>query len=144
MDLVIRLINDGYLIHDVGSSISDSFFSAWLDQSAVVQNGHLPAKAISNLLMKSKFGLLTYPLSYVAKSGVYAAYAAHGVCPVMPFLIGGSEDGVNSAHEVLDSSMITESLESNFSNVSERVFSWYKGHRISVHVDIINDCFAKA
>ncbi|WP_259058178.1 hypothetical protein [Salinibacter ruber] len=42
-----------------------------------------PAEEISTSLLNARIGLLHYPAAYVTKSGVMAAYMAHGVVPVL-------------------------------------------------------------
>lgn len=44
--------------------------------------GPLPAPEVSALLAESAAGFLAYPLGFLGKSSVFAAYAAHGVLPV--------------------------------------------------------------
>jgi hypothetical protein len=44
--------------------------------------GVQPAAEVSRLLGSSAFGFLAYPPGFLAKSTIYAAYAAHGVVPV--------------------------------------------------------------
>ncbi|WP_429326440.1 hypothetical protein [Paraburkholderia sp. GAS348] len=47
--------------------------------------GSLPAHDISLLLASTKFGLFNTPWGLASKSGVFAAYVAHGVAPVSIF-----------------------------------------------------------
>ena len=44
-----------------------------------IERGRLSEEEVSQCLQRSKYGLLSYRPSYLAKSGVFAAYAAHGV-----------------------------------------------------------------
>jgi hypothetical protein len=61
-----------------------------LDVDVDVQ-GLRPAETISNLLLNARIGLLHYPAAYATKSGILAAYLAHGVVPVLvaPEPLGG-------------------------------------------------------
>lgn len=45
--------------------------------------GLLPQPEVSRLLRTSRFGFLSYPPHLLDKSGVFAAYTAHGVCPIV-------------------------------------------------------------
>jgi hypothetical protein len=49
------------------------------------------ADTISELLLDARIGLLQYPAAYATKSGVLAAYMAHGLVPVLvdPSPLGG-------------------------------------------------------
>jgi hypothetical protein len=71
---------------DIGSG------GAWLDNVAqsfmpwpFETTGPLPSEAISQRLMRAKWGLFNTPWGQASKSGVYAAYACHGVAPVSIF-----------------------------------------------------------
>jgi hypothetical protein len=44
--------------------------------------GELPPDQVSQLLSTARAGFLAYPLDFLGKSSVFAAYAAHGVVPV--------------------------------------------------------------
>lgn len=63
--------------------------------------GFLPSGEASDLLAQSRVGLLCYPLDYAAKSGIFAAYAAHGVLPVIDGPPGGTEDGLRHAGNLI-------------------------------------------
>ncbi len=53
--------------------------------------GLQPAASISALLSNARVGLLHYPAAYATKSGILAAYLAHGIVPVLvePDPLGG-------------------------------------------------------
>lgn len=63
--------------------------------------GFLPPAEASDLLAQSRVGLLCYPLDYAAKSGIFAAYAAHGVLPVIDGQPGGSADGLRHGDNLI-------------------------------------------
>jgi hypothetical protein len=50
---------------------------------AIEQPGYLDAREVGRQLSQCRVGLIRYPLAFVAKSSVFAAYAAHGVVPVI-------------------------------------------------------------
>jgi hypothetical protein len=65
---------------------------AWLDEVADVLKpypfelaGPLAAAEVSNKLMDAKWGFFNAPWGQASKSGVFAAYATHGVAPVSIF-----------------------------------------------------------
>ena len=45
----------------------------------VNEQGVLPAAKISEWLQRGRVGLLSYPADYLTKSGIWAAYASHGI-----------------------------------------------------------------
>ncbi|WP_233869128.1 hypothetical protein [Paraburkholderia adhaesiva] len=64
----------------------------WIDEvvnafkpHAFESAGPLPAEDVSRLLMRAKWGLFNTPWGQASKSGVFAAYASHGVAPVSIF-----------------------------------------------------------
>jgi hypothetical protein len=68
-------------ILDVGprfSSMPRTFAGA-----PVISKGVLPQGAVSELLQRARFGFVAYPLDFIGKSGIFAAYAAHGVIPIV-------------------------------------------------------------
>ena len=70
-------------VHDVGPLITDGEIAKTLRKNGAVQHGELKADQVSRMLEDSAFGAVAYPVTTVAKSGVFAAYCAHGVCPVL-------------------------------------------------------------
>jgi hypothetical protein len=52
---------------------------------AIETAGPLAAEDVSRLLMRAKWGLFNTPWGQASKSGVFAAYASHGVAPVSIF-----------------------------------------------------------
>jgi hypothetical protein len=69
--------------------------------------GRLPAEDISQLLLDSAIGFVRYNPRYSEKSGVLAAYMAHGVVPVMP---GVDENDLNRNQYLFLSSNAPHSL----------------------------------
>jgi hypothetical protein len=99
--------------------------------------GPLPSDAVSCWLSRSRFGFLCYPASLFEKSGIFAAYAAHGVVPLIcnsPNGIGqsGLMEGLHFWSINADSSLC-----STESSSSGAVFSWYQHHRSDMHVATI-------
>jgi hypothetical protein len=49
----------------------------------LVEMGQLSAQAVSQTLQESQFGWLSYDTQRLGKSGVFAAYASHGMVPIV-------------------------------------------------------------
>lgn len=64
-------------IHDIGPGL-DNVPDA-IAQVPVVRHGVLAAEAVQAILLQARVGLLHYPPSYLDKSGIFAAYCAHGL-----------------------------------------------------------------
>jgi len=93
--------------------------------------GVLPAAAISQILSQSKVGILNYYSGYLGKSGIFAAYCAHGVVPIFPVPNHSQADGLfHGQHYLLPNDLRTTGLESRLSLVAENVRRWYLGHNL--------------
>ncbi len=96
--------------------------------------GHLEPTAISALLQGSRFGLIAYPRHLLAKSSVFAAYAAHGCAPINLELSGDDADGLRAgSHFVCAHSF--ETLRRNPQDaqaIGARLRAWYAPHRLSI------------
>ncbi len=98
--------------------------------------GRLEPAALSALLQASRFGLLDYPAELLGKSGVFAAYAAHG-CVVLN--TGSSEpqsDGLKAGVTHLSLAGLQNKTPFLVSagwqdQVGQRLANWYAAHGLS-------------
>lgn len=81
-------------IHDIGKPMQDATLANSLADAGVVRHGMLPAEQVSQALATARFGALSYPADYAGKSGIFAAYAAHGTCPIMLWPELAAHDGM--------------------------------------------------
>lgn len=66
-------------IEDVGAPLS-----RYPRSNVPIQvHGLLPAAEVGAILGRSRFGLVVYPQAFLAKSTLFAAYAAHGMAPIV-------------------------------------------------------------
>ena len=95
--------------------------------------GRLPAEEVSAWLSRCRLGVVSYPSSYLEKSGIYAAYAAHGVVPVLPqrSLVRETLGVVEGRHYT--SATTGEDSTAFLEQLSHDVFGWYQGHKVSEH-----------
>jgi hypothetical protein len=103
----------------------------------VVSKGALPAGAVSELLQNARFGLIAYPFDVLGKSGVFAAYAAHGVVPIVFATRRGSFDGLEVGRHFLDGLQPTTMRSHHLDGIQQRLFHWYESHSLSVQVSVI-------
>ncbi len=89
--------------------------------------GVQPAKTISSLLLDARIGLLNYSAAYATKSGVMAAYMAHGVTPVL--VDPAPEGGVLDAHEhYVPIHPSRKPRVTEYGSVSRNAKDWYDQH----------------
>jgi hypothetical protein len=100
--------------------------------------GFLPAMEVSRELMQCRLGLLQYPLNCVAKSSVFAAYAAHGVVPILRS--GGvASDGISIGRQVLSiDSSANAQVQSQLQRMSDEIRMWYRSSL--VHAKALIKC----
>jgi hypothetical protein len=106
----------------------------------VISKGALPQAFVSELLQRAKFGFIAYPLDVIGKSGVFAAYAAHGVVPIVfsekPGLFEGLEPGRHYIDGIgLDKPIDADALASMQSELS----SWYASHSVHVQAELLGN-----
>jgi len=120
-------------VHDIGAPIVDAQLAETMSANGVIQHGLLDENEVGNLMDKAKFGLLAYPVHVIAKSGVFAAYCAHGICPILLSDSYEATDGVVAARHYLTGipSNSVSVLEAN--QIGDGAWSWYQGHRVAVH-----------
>ena len=104
--------------------------------------GVLPATAVSRELLQSRAGLVTYPVTHLGKSGIYAAYCAHGLAPIV-CLKGAnreaSEDGFSHGRHFLDISEVA--LRSDWPSlayVAAQAHLKYADRSLSCHADVLS------
>lgn len=116
-------------IIDIGEKTEYDFSAT--DNIELVETGILNSNKISTILSDSIAGVIFYPAAYLAKSSVFAAYAAHGL-PVLCFTkTTENEDGlVEGTHFI----SLYNNLDLNLNIISENIFYWYKNHSISIHI----------
>ncbi len=111
-------------IIQVGSSINHGFKGRPVDVMGV-----LPSSDINGVLSQCKAGFLNYYPGYLAKSGIFAAYAAHGVVPIFPLPNNSQTDGLFCGeHYLLPANLAASDIETRASSVAKNVREWYLNH----------------
>ncbi len=98
--------------------------------------GVLAAAEIDRLLMRAAFGYLAYPPNCLAKSGVFAAYSAHGVVPMIAESFRGEFDGLREKEQVLSRATAKGMEPAALERCSLAVWRWYAGHSLRHHAAI--------
>jgi len=109
----------------------------------IVEKGVLSSSKISQILSDCQFGLLDYPVHLLGKSGVYAAYAAYGIVPVI-MDISSNEAAIGKQ----DQNFIFIDHLNSFKGrppvlISQDIYTWYfNNNSIKVHSQkILNAIF---
>lgn len=126
----------GLRIHDIGPTIQDAALSQRMAREGVVVQGRLPAEQVSAAMLRAEYGALVYPPDYAAKSGIFAAYAAHGVCPVMLWKNGTVRDGFQPGGNYIDGfdALLGGKSELNARVIGQAARQWYEPHSIEAQV----------
>ena len=134
----------GLELHDIGPAIDDPVLFATLRRVGVVQHGRLETAEVSKQLSDAMFGVVAYPIDYVAKSGVFAAYCAHGVCPILISKHYALSDALMAGTHYLAGLPQGAIQHSIVSNIESAAWNWYQPHRIMAHVNTLKQLFNEA
>ena len=121
-------------IHDIGPKISDPEISSLLKQKHVVEHGRLEKDVITQHISSSMFGVVRYPKSHVAKSGVFASYCAHGTCPVVISDNYEMNDGLIANEHYLAGIKFAKQQCFSSMKIGSSAWEWYQQHNINKHV----------
>jgi hypothetical protein len=128
----------GLEIHDIGPSIKDPILSNRLSSEGVIVHGKLPHIEISRLMADAMFGLVAYSVEYAAKSSVFAAYCAHGICPVLISQHYGEADGLIQRQHYLPGIPKTQCTPTIAADIGQTAWNWYLPHRLASHIAVLN------
>jgi hypothetical protein len=115
-------------IHDIGPRLSARFELP----ARVEWHGPLPASEVGEVMRNARFGFFTYPIPFLGKSGIFAAYASHGLAPVTTDEnVGTNEDQLHINSHFLTCGALAGDAD-KASDVGEKVHAWYAEHRLAV------------
>ncbi|MGN6552939.1 MAG: glycosyltransferase family 1 protein [Verrucomicrobiota bacterium] len=97
--------------------------------------GCLSPSEISHRMRDAVAGFLSYPTHCLGKSGILAAYAAHGLMPVLPArCMQKNSDGLVPGEHFVFAEQLTVD-HGSMVQVPITVFNWYRGHRIELQAN---------
>jgi hypothetical protein len=123
----------GLEIHDIGQEITETAIAARLRRFGVIEHGFLPNAEASTLLAAARCGLVRHRAAELAKSGIFAAYCAHGVCPVVLADDYRAADGLQPGRHYYPGVPRGERCGSASEQVGELAWRWYSEHRLRRH-----------
>jgi hypothetical protein len=118
------------VIHDVGPPTGLSVEE--LTGIRCIRHGQLPAQEVSSILRNSQFGILDYTNSTLDKSGVFAAYCAHGVIPIVLSHASPESSTLREGAHFVTPDSVSDSAE-DLRPLSEKSYRWYSRHNLSAH-----------
>ena len=95
--------------------------------------GRLEAFELGQLLQQSRFGLLDYPSHLLGKSGVFAAYSAHGCVVLDTCRPGPDTDGLVAGTDYmsLHATAPASAAPDTQSRMATRLMNWYAPHSLA-------------
>ena len=97
-----------------------------------VSKGSLPPDQVSREMSDARAGFFSYPAACLGKSGVFAAYAAHGLAPMTYAAnVADNKDGLRPGEHFLPVSASLRCDAQRIESIGQQVRRWYVGHKIS-------------
>lgn len=124
----------GLELHDVGEPVGDAALAARLNRHGVKRHGRIEVEQVHELLSDAMFGIAACPVEYVAKSGVFAAYCAHGIAPVLISQTRAPCDGLEVDVHYLRPSIFDSAELIDPSACGRAALRWYSEHAIDQHL----------
>lgn len=119
---------NGVEIHDIGPEIRSPSIQKRLAGVNAKIHGIKSGKEISQILKDARYGLISYPIHCVGKSGAFAALCAHGVMPVLLSDCYESTDGLEAGKHYL-----TELPRVGIENLNgQNAWHWYQNHTLAI------------
>ncbi|MBS0342719.1 MAG: hypothetical protein JSS56_19565 [Proteobacteria bacterium] len=133
------VMEGGLAVHDIGPPICTADYDRLRDTQRIHAHGSLPAEQVSQRLAQARFGLLCYPPRVAAKSGVFAAYSAHGVCPILLADDYQVHDGLVPDRHYAAGYAGFQERRLDAAAIGKAVFDWYQPHRVDAHAQAFRD-----
>lgn len=123
-------------IWDIGPSIDLTLYP--VKDVPVVEIGSQPAGEISAILSNSLAGFIHHDPDFLAKSGIFAAYCAHGLLPVNTRSSVLQLNGIKSGEHYWVPDAQTTSLKNivEAQTIATNAYSWYQTHNLTTQTKI--------
>jgi len=124
-------------VHDVGPAIAPDLERQLRETHDIRWHGLLPAYEVSRVLVDASFGVLRYAPDEVAKSGIFAAYCAHGICPVLLARDYPVHDGLRANEHYIAGASALGAHAPNAQQIGMQARDWYLPHRAEAHAEAL-------
>jgi hypothetical protein len=109
----------------------------------IVSLGEIAASEISEIFLRARAGILSYHPDFLAKSGMYAAYSAYGLIPIVAssnISKMNKMDGLHEGEQYWKIDPVTQGLDLEVGEqIASNAFDWYQSHNLSAHTRIFAD-----
>ena len=126
-------------IWDIGPPIDLTFPN--IDGVSIVKKGACTAAEISNALSNSLAGFFNYyDPTRLAKSGIFAAYCAHGMLPISPCFTPLPVDGIEPGKQYwIPRNQPTElDFMTALQAIADNAYAWYQTHNLSLQAKVFS------
>lgn len=122
-------------ISDVGPPLAMPL-PGTLDGVPIRALGPLPAAEVSARMLAARAGFLSYPIAFLPKSSIFAAYCAHGLLPVCAGKVAesGRPPHWNPSLEA----------DSSLQELADAARAWYLGHSVARQAESFRDLLLPA
>ena len=118
-------------IHDIGGQVSEPALAQRLRRAGVIEHGFLAHAEASALLATARYGIVRHRAAELAKSTIFAAYCAHGVCPIVLASHYDGADGLLPSRHYYAGVPAAAGTDSD--RVGQAAWHWYGEHRLARH-----------
>lgn len=122
-------------IYDIGHNSSEIVRS--IPQVKVNAMGILPASEISQIFSLAQVGFINYPIPYIAKSTIFAAYSSHQLLSVFDNRnLGDNLDGVKLERHYWSVRNTDGFLDLDTAqSIANNAYQWYDRHNLNLVTD---------
>lgn len=126
-------------VHDLGAPLPGKAVPD-IAGLTVHLHGVLPASDVSRVLRACRIGYLDNATGRLSKSGVFAAYASHGVVPVVEGHYPDEDQLVRNEHLV---ALTAPPVAERFPHIASNAHAWYYGHAAPALSRFVADTMAR-
>ncbi len=127
-------------IYDIG--VSTGLTLSHISGIPIVEKGITEASEISKIFKDCIVGFLNFPPpTYLAKSGIFAAYCAHGLIPCMVSASRASIDHLELGKHYFSTSNSGRQLSLEIGQeIANNAYAWYQNHSLSAQAKMFATC----